>query len=587
VLGLEPMSTLWAPGQLFRLGVPYTYLWSPALAPKPKDWGPEINVTGYVFLDLASNFTPPSSLTKFLESGDKPVYIGFGSITIDDPDSFTSLIFEAVAKSGVRALVSKGWGGLGGDERDIPDNIYMLDNTPHDWLFPRVSAAVHHGGAGTTAIGLKCGIPTMVVHFFGDQPFWGSVVARAGAGARKSIPWKKLTADKLADGITDCMSVEARAAAAKLAECIAAEGDGAANAVSSFHAALPLSLSKTADHSMRCDVYPSRVAVWTTKPRTRRKDMPKRLSALAATELLQSRALRKQDLRLVHHMDWNDFQGPGEPFTGGTAAIIYSAGSAVKGIASIPHRIHKSIKRDRSDPDLRAKKRRPRSANTLQAVTRSTARGLARSASVLCKAPLDISLAITLGFHNAPRLYGDSTVPPPPAMHRIRGYKSGWNAGLVELKYGFMEGYAGLVKLPILGAKEGKNVVTGAVEGVAKGIGGCVLKPIAGVLGVPTFSGMGLRREVRKFCSEGWDGGEQWMREARTLQGRRDREDVLRRKEVEAEREGGALGERERVELERMVEERERGEEGVDSVEGVDGVGRELAKAGRGEGNLY
>lgn len=160
-LGLEPISTLWAPGQLHRMRVPYTYLWSPALIPKPDDWGTEIQITGFVFLDLASSFKPAKELVDFLEAGEPPVYIGFGSIVVDDPDKFTALIFEAVEKAGVRALVSKGWGGLG-EEGNVPKNIYMLGNTPHDWLFPRVSAVVHHGGAGSTAIGLKCGKPTFI-----------------------------------------------------------------------------------------------------------------------------------------------------------------------------------------------------------------------------------------------------------------------------------------------------------------------------------------------------------------------------------------------------------------------------------------
>jgi UDP:flavonoid glycosyltransferase YjiC (YdhE family) len=97
-----------------------------------------------------------------LDAGEPPVYIGFGSIVVDDPDKFTKMIFEAVKQAGVRALVSKGWG-------DPPESVYMLDNTPHDWLFPKVSCVVHHGGAGTTAIGLKCGKPTMIVPFFGGM----------------------------------------------------------------------------------------------------------------------------------------------------------------------------------------------------------------------------------------------------------------------------------------------------------------------------------------------------------------------------------------------------------------------------------
>ena len=110
-------------------------MWSPGLIPKPKDWGPEIDISGFVFLDLASSFTPPDELKKFLDDGPPPVYIGFGSIVVDDPDQFTKLIFDAVKSVGCRALVSKGWGGFGSNA-DCPENVFMLENTPHDWLFP-------------------------------------------------------------------------------------------------------------------------------------------------------------------------------------------------------------------------------------------------------------------------------------------------------------------------------------------------------------------------------------------------------------------------------------------------------------------
>lgn len=332
-LGLEPVSTLWAPGQLFRHKVPYSYLWSPGLVPKPPDWGPEIDVVGYVFLELASSYKPPESLTKFLETGKPPVYIGFGSIVVDNADVFTALIFEAVRKAGVRALVSKGWGNLG-DEGNTPDNIYMLGDTPHDWLFPRVSAVVHHGGAGSTAAGLKCGKPTMIVPFFADQPFWGAMVAKSGAGA-EPIPYKHLTSDKLAAGIKYLLSQEAKGHAETIANSIAEEGDGAANAVKSFHRSLPL----RGEQSMRCAILEDRVAVWTLKG-TR-----VRLSALAADILVQEKKIKWHDLRLLRHYEWNDFAGAGEPLTGGGAAILNTTGGIVKGIGGIPVRIAKRIRR--------------------------------------------------------------------------------------------------------------------------------------------------------------------------------------------------------------------------------------------------
>lgn len=343
-LGLEPVSTLWAPGQLFRQRVPYSYLWSPGLVPKPPDWGPEIDVVGYVFLELASSYKPPESLTQFLEAGEPPVYIGFGSIVVDNADKFTALIFEAVKRAGVRALVSKGWGNLG-DEGNTPDNIYMLGDTPHDWLFPRVSAVVHHGGAGSTAAGLKCGKPTLIVPFFADQPFWGAMVAKSGAGS-EPIPYKHLTSDKLAAGIKYLLSLEAKGHAEAIAKSIAEEGDGAANAVKSFHRSLPL----RGEHSMRCAIMEDRVAVWTLKG-TR-----VRLSALAADILVQKKKIKWHDLRLLRHYEWNDFAGAGEPLTGGGAAILNTTGGIVKGIGGIPVRLAKRI--SRREQHTKEKKRR-------------------------------------------------------------------------------------------------------------------------------------------------------------------------------------------------------------------------------------
>ena len=342
-LGLEPVSTVWAPGQLVRMKVPYTYIWSPGLIPKPSDWGPEIDIAGFVFLDLASSFQPPESLSKFLEDGEPPIYIGFGSIVVDDPDKFTAMIFKAVKKAGVRALVSKGWGGLG-DRDNTPENVYMLENTPHDWLFPRVRAVVHHGGAGTTAIGLKCGKPTMIVPFFGDQPFWGSMVAKAGAGAEKPIPYKDLSIDIFAEGIRQCLSPEAQKHAQELAENIALEGDGAENAVQSFHNHLPLE----GKNSMRCSIIPDQVAVWELK-----RARLLQLSSLAAEFLVEKKKLKYHDLRLVRHKEWNDFEGPGEPLTGGGFALLNSMGDVVKGVGGTPVRWAKTFKKREKKPQAR------------------------------------------------------------------------------------------------------------------------------------------------------------------------------------------------------------------------------------------
>jgi UDP:flavonoid glycosyltransferase YjiC (YdhE family) len=169
-------------------------------------------------------------LLSFLDDGPIPVYIGFGSIIVDDPKALTTLIFEAIKLAGVRAIVGRGWADLGGST--LPQNVFMVDNCPHDWLFKHVSCVVHHGGAGTTAAGVAAGKPTVVVPFFGDQPFWGSMVARAGAGPQP-VPSKMLTASNLAAAISASLDPNMSRNALKLAAKIKDE-KGAETAVKIF-----------------------------------------------------------------------------------------------------------------------------------------------------------------------------------------------------------------------------------------------------------------------------------------------------------------------------------------------------------------
>jgi hypothetical protein len=328
-LGLDPISLIWAPGMLSRLRVPYTYCWSPALIPKPKDWGQHISISGFYFLSLAASYTPAPELAAFLAAGPPPVYIGFGSIVVDDPDSMTKLIFEAVRKTGVRALVSKGWGGLGAHDVGIPEGVFMLGNVPHDWLFQHVSCVVHHGGAGTTAAGIATGKPTVVVPFFGDQLFWGAMVARAGAGP-SPIPCKQLTAEKLADAITEALKPETLEKAKELGAKIKEE-KGCEQGGKSFHDMLDVD-------NLRCSFAPSRVAIWRiTRTKTR-------LSTLAAAVLADQGLLNFADLRLYRPREHDTEDGPWDPISGGASALIGTIASLTMGVADFPIEIFRAAK---------------------------------------------------------------------------------------------------------------------------------------------------------------------------------------------------------------------------------------------------
>ena len=226
VLGLPPNK-----GGIFagvnRDDVTALYGFSPSVMPKPAEWGDNVHVTGYWFLD-STDWEPSARLMAFLESGEPPVYIGFGSMASRDPQQTTELVLDAVRKAGVRAVLASGWGGL--SAADVPDNVFLIHSAPHEWLFPRMGAVVHHGGAGTTASGLRAGVPTIVIPFKSDQPFWGKRVQKLGVGPAP-IPRKKLSADSLAQAIAQtCSDQSIRRSAAALGEKIRAE-DGVASAV--------------------------------------------------------------------------------------------------------------------------------------------------------------------------------------------------------------------------------------------------------------------------------------------------------------------------------------------------------------------
>lgn len=550
-LGLDPISTMWAPGMISRLAVPHTYIWSPTLIPKPLDWPSQISISGFSFLSLASSYTPPPDLSAFLAAGPPPVYIGFGSIVVDDPNALTTLLFTALRTLNVRALVSQGWGGLGGADMAPPPNVMLLGNCPHDWLFPRCAAVVHHGGAGTTAAGIRCGKPTVIVPFFGDQPFWGSMVARAGAGP-EPVPFKKLTAEILAESIQTALSEEVGMRARELGERIRHEA-GAEVGAKTFLAGLANSGGNGGVY--RCVLDQSRPAVW----RLKKNDAP--LSAFAAALLVSNGLVEGgwSGLKFCRHKEWQTEVGPYEPFSGAAGALLGTMGSIMMGVGDFPREIFKVVRKAgdsspqngessavggmlgekgyRSEASLSGSST-PKSMSGPGSTSKSMSgpgstsefmsgpsssqsrgplgrvasddsqksgnnfsmemaigagKGVSRIVEAGLKSPMDFTLGLAQGFHNAPRLYGDNV----RETYKVTGFQSGIKAAGKELSLGLYDGISGLVTQPIKGAKEEGAV--GLVKGFGKGVGGVFLKGGAAFWGIPGYTMKGIHREIQKL----------------------------------------------------------------------------------------
>ncbi|KAJ6029290.1 CAZyme family GT1 [Penicillium canescens] len=571
-LALQPLGTMSAPSILHRLHVPHSYLWSPSLLPKPPDWADNIDICGFGFLLSETSYTPPKEIATFLKAGPKPIYIGFGSIVVDNPVKLTKIIFEAVQKSGQRALVSKGWGNLGADE--VPENILMIGNCPHDWLFRQVSCVIHHGGAGTTAAGLALGRPTIIIPFFGDQQFWGDIVARAGAGPAP-IPHKHLNVQNLSDAIQKALERSTLDRAQAIARKMQEES-GVRHGVNSFYRHLD-------PQSFRCSIVPDQPAAWHLK------HTEINLSAFAATVLVKSGKISPDMLVLHRPMEYDTFLDPADPLTAGAQVLFGTIASFVTGLADTPREIvrdlvsaarairqpHEHFDRqaacraaisslDQSSPEdsieseeiqvenddrqlqvendeledneireegstqedtadednenhvndiarIRSMERKrnlqlekaktmsssmtpskPPKFPVLHEVALHGSKMSKKLLKIIILLPTDLSLSMARGFHNAPKLYHDSTVTDAPQVVSLRsGFRA---AGKVELRDGFYFGITGLGTHPRYGLKhEGAK---GLLKGVGKAVGGVFLKPTAGLWGLAGYPLSGILREI-------------------------------------------------------------------------------------------
>jgi UDP:flavonoid glycosyltransferase YjiC (YdhE family) len=206
---------------------------SPHVVPRPRDWRPGLDVVGYWWPPMPPDWAPPAELCRFVEAGPPPVFVGFGSTNPGDPDRLSHTVVTALRRAGRRGVIQAGWAELAGTD----DDMLTVGDVPHGWLFPRMAAVVHAAGAGTTAAGLRAGVPVVPVPMTGDGPFWSYRLRTLGV-TPGPIRFKELTADRLADAVRQAVTEPAyRDRAAGVAAAIAPE-DGAAAVVRVVDASL-------------------------------------------------------------------------------------------------------------------------------------------------------------------------------------------------------------------------------------------------------------------------------------------------------------------------------------------------------------
>lgn len=578
ILRLDPLNNVFAPtlmGNLAGAGVvPHTYCWSPALIPKPKDWDKQtICVSGFWFLDLNSGFIPSPDLVEFIEKpSDKPlIYIGFGSIVAPNPAFLTTAVLDAVKAAGTRALVSRGWGTIDPPEGFSNPDIFFVGNVPHDWLFPRVSLAVHHGGAGTTAAAIKAGIPSAIVPFFGDQQFWGEMVMRRGAGG--VLKSKELTGQKLASLIQSLLVPGVQEMARELGEIVNKE-KGELVAVEGLLQGVE-GLLKGCEVEERIGwkgplatftVIPQHPLVHGKKRKTKNK-RGIRISARTAY-LLHKEGLidvdNPKEVKLTKWIEWDPLITNATekcPATGGAGAILGTIvamgiaggvdfdrdawfGKAKGTTADYSTGKGKETETQGSSDSITDAASPPIADSHIDTLlaAQAAAKPIGNIISAGLKSPIDFTLSVSRGFHKLPcTLFNDSTVRPLSPVHSsVTGIGSGVNEATKHLAHGLYDGITGLVTQPLRGLRSGG--VPGLIHGLATGIGGVVAKPAAGAFGVPGYLGAGLVKEVERLSGK---EGKRRLWEVSVRVGRL----------IEGEREGQLWGDLERVEILRVWKE--------------------------------
>ncbi|KAG9499326.1 hypothetical protein J7337_010146 [Fusarium musae] len=452
-LNLDPVSSADAPSLLSTHEIPYTYCWSPALVPKPPDWPPHIDVCGFFFRE-EPQYTPPDHITQFLQAGPTPIYIGFGSIVMDDSARMTDLILTALQRSGARAIISRGWAKLG--EGRSAENAIFIDDCPH-------------AGAG---------------------PF--------------PIRHKELDIDNLTKAIETLLAPNTKTAALRISETMRTE-NGVAQAVQSFHHHLPRD-------TLTCDLLPGEAAAWTyDAKRLDKKDRKRfknglRLSPRALSVLSNRQKIDLTKMQLNHPKPLDIENRRWDPLTATSSALLGSLVEFSKGFGSlmsapvikVRHETANREKRHAARAALKAdsRSRSPASSTTAMdsqersaadfskgdrdvsassSAGKSAGKGISKMTSSVLKGSLvDVPLALTEGLHNLPGLYGEKV----RKHDKVTDWKSGTAEAGKNFAYNFLDASWCLFKQPAVGAVKGGPV--GLVTGLGKAGFGLIAKPGSG-----------------------------------------------------------------------------------------------------------
>ncbi|KAJ1543895.1 hypothetical protein HK096_007995, partial [Nowakowskiella sp. JEL0078] len=386
------------------------------------------------------------------------------------------------------------WGGIGNESLKLPESVYLIGNCPHDWLFQHVAAVCHHGGAGTTAAGLKAGKPTIIVPFFGDQPFWGHMVSTYGVGP-PPIPFKKLTSESLGAALTAVLSSEMQMKADKLAHLLAGE-HGLMEGARSFHHHLPIS-------NMVCDVL-NGSDPWGPRAELARYMVPELGTKVspAGLQVLKAQGKISNSTMVVPHfaVEWNiDLQGSVGKAVSSTAEEVKSwAQTAVSASTDTARGAMELICQPMKGIAL-AKEEYLVSGKMTSAAAGYVAKGMGNGIFKFVYFPTRATGKIldqaSTSLHKLNAVINNKEYHRETSQPHIENAVDGIKEGFISAGKGIALGFSGLVTKPYKGAVRGGAF--GAAKGFSQGVSGFLIKPLAGMVDLVGHSSKGIYQSIK------------------------------------------------------------------------------------------